>query len=74
MIILRNKSFASKVDDREKVPDDILEKANRTGVVQQDREGRWRIINRKKGVYWSSHYTSKEKASAALRGYYANKH
>lgn len=71
MIILRSKMFS---DDREKVPEDILEKAKRNGVVQQDREGRWRIINRKKGVYWDSHYESKEKASAALRGYYANKH
>lgn len=34
MIVLRNKSFA----EREKVPDDIMEKVERTGVIQQDRE------------------------------------
>jgi len=38
MIILRDKTFSIK-ETREKVPKDILEKANRDGVVQQDREG-----------------------------------
>ena len=61
-------------DNREKVPDDILEKAKKDGVVQQDREGRWRIINRKKGVYWSSVFKSKESGQAALRAYWSNKH
>ena len=61
-------------DNREKVPDDILEKANRDGVVQQDRNGVWRIVNRKKKVFWDAHYTSKEAAERGLRGYFHNKH
>lgn len=73
MIILRNKEFAKK-DDREDVPSDIMEKAWKTGVVQQDREGRWRIINRQKKKFWNAIYTSREKAEAGLRGYYSNKH
>lgn len=73
MIILRDKTFSTK-ENREKVPEDILEKANKGGVVQQDREGRWRIINRKKGVYWNSHYNSKESAEKSLKAYWANKH
>lgn len=63
-----------KRDNREKVPEDILEKAKTGGVVQQDREGQWRIINRKKGVYWNSVYKDKTSAESALRAYWANKH
>ena len=73
MIILRNKEFAKK-DDREDVPSDIMEKAWKTGVVQQDREGRWRIINRQKKKYWRQKYSSKEKGLAALAAYHSNKH
>jgi hypothetical protein len=73
MIILRDKTFSTK-ETREKVPKDILEKADRDGVVQQDREGRWRIINRKKGVYWNQIYSSKERGQAALAAYHANRH
>ncbi len=70
MIVLRNKSFA----EREKVPDDIMEKVERTGVIQQDREGRWRIINKKKREFWSQVYPSKERSKAALAAFHANRH
>lgn len=74
MILLRSKEFSAKKDNREDVPEDIMAKVEKTGVVQQDREGRWRIINKRKKKFWSSHYTSKESALAGLRGYFHNKH
>lgn len=63
-----------KKDTREDVPQDILDKAYRTGVVQQDREGRWRIVSRQKKKYWTPKYESKEKAQNALKAYQASKH
>lgn len=71
MIILRNKIFS---DDREKVPDDIMEKVERTGVVQQDREGKWRIVNKRKKVFWKQVYSSKENGLQALKAYHSSKH
>lgn len=59
--------------DREKVPADILEKAKTDGVVQQDKDGNWRIISLKDGEFWNAHYQTKESAKAALRGYHAQK-
>lgn len=59
--------------DREKVPADILEKAKTDGVVQQDKDGNWRIISLKDGEFWNAHYQTKESAEAALRGYHAQK-
>ncbi len=70
MIILRNKSYS----EREKVPDDILEKAKKEGVVQKDHQGRWRIVSIQKKEFWDAIYSSEANAQAALRGYQANKH
>ena len=62
------------VKRREKVPDSILKKSMEDGVIQKDENGVWRIINRQKGVYWNSHYKTKEDAQAGLKAYQANKH
>lgn len=67
--------------DREVVPDDIVEKVkNGGGVIQKDHNGDWRIISMKtktnksgKPEYWSGHYSSKKDASAALGNYWKNK-
>lgn len=67
MVIFRQKEY------REKVPSDILEKAKTEGVIQKDKNGVWRIVAIKKGEFWDSHYTSRENALKALRGYQANK-
>lgn len=71
MIILRQKDYSS----REKVPPEIEEKARKSGVVQQDSSGSWRIISlkTKPAEYWDAHYTSKEDAEKALSAYHANK-
>ena len=57
------------VKRREKVPDSILKKSMEDGVIQKDENGVWRIINRQKGVYWNSHYKTKEDALKSLRAY-----
>ena len=71
MILLRRKEFST--DNRETVPDDITSKVEKSGVIQQDREGRWRIINKDKKKFWTAKYKSKESAEAGLRGYFASK-
>lgn len=63
----------NQYSEREKVPSEILEKAKTDGVVQKDSDGKWRIINLKKGTYWTQVYKSKENAEAALRAYHSNK-
>jgi len=72
MIILRQKNYSG----REKVPQAIEEKARKTGVVQKDSTGTWRIISLKTSPaeYWNAHYDSKEDAEKALAYYHANKH
>lgn len=58
---------------REIVPKKIVKKAEKSGVVQKDKEGNWRIINMHgpdgKAVYWKPVYKSKESASSALRSF-----
>lgn len=60
-------------DNREDVPEDILEKAKKEGVVQKDHNGDWRIVAIKKKKFWSPIYSSEEKAKSALAGYHASK-
>ena len=76
VVLLRGpkKRLFSKVDNREDVPEDIMEKVERTGVIQQDREGKWRIINKKKKKFWDVHFDSKESAQRGLRGFFHAKH
>lgn len=72
--LLHPQAKSSLFSEREKVPDDIMEKVEKSGVVQQDREGRWRIINKKKREFWNQIYSSKERGQAALAAYHANRH
>lgn len=60
-------------DTREDVPEDVLEKAKKSGVVQKDSQGKWRIVSIKNKKYWNAHYKTKESAQSALRAYQANK-
>lgn len=59
--------------NRERVPDDLLEESYRSGVVQRDSNGDWRIINRQSKVFWKPRYDSKQKAENALKAYQAQK-
>ena len=72
MIILRQKNYSG----REKVPHAIAEKARKSGVVQKDSNGVWRIISLKTSPaeYWDAHYDTREDAEKALAAYHANKH
>ena len=72
MIILRQKNYSG----REKVPQAIAEKERKSGVVQKDSNGVWRIISLKTSPaeYWDAHYDTREDAEKALAAYHANKH
>ena len=58
---------------REEVPKKIVKKAKKSGVVQQDSEGNWRVINMHgpngTAIYWKPKYSSREKAENALKSY-----
>lgn len=60
-------------DTREDVPENILERAKKSGVVQKDSQGKWRIVSIKNKKYWNAHYKTKESAQSALRAYQVNK-
>lgn len=70
MIIKRN--LYSK---REKVPSDIAKEGKKSGVVQKDKNGKWRIISYKTNPpeFWDAHYASRSDAEDALSAYHANK-
>ena len=51
-----------------------MKKAETDGVVQKHPSGDWGIISKRKGLWWSTTYDSREKAEAALRAYHAGKH
>lgn len=71
MIILR-KLFSG----RDKVPADIAKEGKKSGVIQKDKSGTWRIISYKTNPpeFWDAHYDSKSDAENALSAYHANKH
>lgn len=60
---------------RQEVPDKIVKKAKKSGVVQKDSEGNWRIINMHgpggKPVYWKPKYKSREAAENVLKSYHS---
>jgi hypothetical protein len=61
---------------RELVPKKIVKKAKKSGVVQKDSDGNWRIINMhgpQGPIYWKPVYKSKESAENCLRAYQAGK-
>lgn len=61
--------------DREKVPRAIAEEGRKSGVVQKDQDGVWRIISYKTNPpeFWNAHYKSKKDAENALKAYQANR-
>lgn len=69
MILLRQRIF------REKVPNKTAQEGKRSGVVQKDDNGEWRIISYKTNPpeFWDAHYDSKEDAENALQAYHANR-
>lgn len=58
---------------REVVPKKIVKKAKKSGVVQKDADGNWRVINMHgpngQAIYWKPKYGSREKAENALKSY-----
>ena len=56
---IKRKFFVMPPGNRERVPDDLLEDSYRSGVVQRDSNGDWRIINRQSKVFWKPKYDSK---------------
>lgn len=64
-------------EPREEVPKKIVKKAEKSGVVQKDSNGNWRIINMHgpggKAIYWKNKFHSKEAGERCLRAYQAGK-
>jgi hypothetical protein len=60
---------------RDKVPPSIAKEGRKSGVVQKDQNGDWRIISYKQNPpeFWDAHYDTKSDAKKALRGYQASK-
>jgi hypothetical protein len=51
-----------------------MRKAETDGVVQKRPDGKWGIIAKRKRLWWSAGYDSRESAEAALRAYHAGRH
>ena len=68
--------MADKVYSESRMPvsSTDMRKAETDGVVQRRPDGKWGIIAKKKRLWWSAGYDSKESAEAALRAYHAGKH
>lgn len=67
---LKKKVFSG----REKVSKELLKEAKKSGVIQKDSNGNWRIISIQAGEFWDAKYETREKAEAALAAYHANRH
>ena len=67
---------AEKVYSEERMPVSPadMRKAETDGVVQRRPDGKWGIIAKKKRLWWSAGYDSRESAEAALRAYHAGRH
>lgn len=80
MILLRNKLYSKKdPGDREIVPKDIAEKGRKEGVIQKDKNGKWRIISYKTDppTFWpnaNGGFDTKEEAEDQLAAYHSRKH
>lgn len=61
-------------EERMPVSSADMQKAETDGVVQRRPDGKWGIIAKKKRLWWSAGYDSRESAEAALRAYHAGKH
>ena len=69
------KSKQKQFSSREKVPSDIAKEGKKSGVIQKDKNGVWRIISYKTNPpeFWDAHYDTREDAEKALDAYHANK-
>lgn len=69
-------NVAEKVYSEERMPVSTadMRKAETDGVVQRRPDGKWGIIAKKKRLWWSAGYDSRESAEAALRAYHAGRH
>lgn len=67
---LKKKVFSG----HEKVSKELLKEAKKSGVIQKDSNGNWRIISIQAGEFWDAKYETREKAEAALAAYHANRH
>ena len=70
-MIIKRKLYSQ----REKVPSDIAKEGKKSGVIQKDKNGVWRIISYKTNPpeFWDAHYDTREDAEKALDAYHANK-
>ena len=67
---------AEKTYSEERMPVSTadMRKAETDGVVQRRPDGKWGIIAKRKRLWWSAGYDSRESAEAALRAYHAGRH
>lgn len=72
---IKKKKKAKQFSDREKVPSDIAKEGKKSGVIQKDKKGYWRIISYKTNPpeFWDAHYDTRDDAEKALDAYHANK-
>ena len=70
-MIIKRKLYS----DREKVPSDIAKEGRKSGVIQKDKSGKWRIISYKTSPpeFWNAHNDTREDAEKALSAYHAGK-
>ena len=69
-------NVAEKIYSEERMPVSAtdMRKAETDGVVQRRPDGKWGIIAKRKRLWWSAGYDSRESAEAALRAYHAGRH
>lgn len=69
-------NVAERIYSEERMPVSAadMRKAETDGVVQRRPDGKWGIIAKRKRLWWSAGYDSRESAEAALRAYHAGKH
>jgi hypothetical protein len=71
-----DKAAEALYSDNERMPVSAadMRKAETDGVVQRRPDGKWGIIAKRKRLWWSAGYDSRESAEAALRAYHAGRH
>lgn len=69
-------NVAERIYSEERMPVSAadMRKAETDGVVQRRPDGKWGIIAKRKRLWWSAGYDSRESAEAALRAYHAGRH
>lgn len=69
-------NVAERIYSEERMPVSSadMKKAETDGVVQRRPDGKWGIIAKRKRLWWSAGYDSRESAEAALRAYHAGRH